>query len=161
MNEGSFLDPRIEKFYSVSSYDNFNRPNNNVDPNGEEAYTLVGSAAETAFRMMQAIMGGGPILGMRNHFVLESVTPNIYHNTIEAIKMGKPYLLTWNPDKEGVNRRWALNSYSGPDPRKNVESLDEYPLRVLMKVGFIWDLTFAFRQSQTRKIQYRKAILGD
>ncbi|SFW91303.1 hypothetical protein SAMN05661012_06763 [Chitinophaga sancti] len=50
---------------------NYNNPNNNVDPDGEEAYTLVGSAAQTAFRMIQMIMGGAPILGMRIHFFLK------------------------------------------------------------------------------------------
>jgi RHS repeat-associated protein len=131
-------DPKIEKFYNYSPYVyNYNNPNNNLDPNGQEAYTLTGPAARAAFKMFQQVYNSAKYGRFIIHYVYQSETPGIYENTINAFKAGKSPWLTYDPSKTNKKDRRdiALYDYKRKAFMPEGYSWDEYPFACTMEGG--------------------------
>ncbi|MCF6404451.1 DUF6443 domain-containing protein [Chitinophaga filiformis] len=132
-------DPHGAKYGWISQFNfAFDNPVNFIDPDGKDAKPIAGGVKYTGvdavnfYKDIQKARAAGTKLVF--HFVYESMTKNIYQNTMNALRKGHSMLLTYDSDKDAADDRRS-DALRGRGKAGSGLSWDEYPFAMTKEGG--------------------------
>lgn len=135
------VDPLSEQYLNSSPYVYVvNNPLKLIDPDGREVEAIKGGVRFTGAEAVAFFTGVQQAFRNQRklvyHFVTEANTPNIFRHRLNAFAMGKPFILTYDPDKKRQRaRRYAATKNFRGQATSGVTSLDEYPYAMTYEGG--------------------------